>query len=45
MNTKLVRVESIVDAALAWLISLPAPLTSVAIIVYTVLAVYVGSRL
>ena len=44
-NRILAQCESVTDKALAYLIALPAPFTAIALFVYSLLLVYVGSRL
>ncbi len=44
-NTKLIRVESVVDSLLAKLIQLPAPITSIIVAVYSAVLVGLGAFL
>ena len=44
-NTKLLRIESVVDRCLAWVIGLPAPFTFVAVVAWTVGCVALGAWL
>ena len=44
-NRVLAACDSVTDRLLARLIALPAPLTFIVIVIYTVLVAYVGHRL
>ena len=44
-NTKLLRIESVVDRVLAWVIGLPAPVSSILVAVFSAVCVAVGAFL
>ncbi len=44
-NTKLIRIESVVDRVLAWVIGLPAPVSSILVAVYSAVLVGLGAFL
>ena len=44
-NAKYLRIESVVDRCLAWVIQLPAPMTSIALLLWTACAFVAGLML
>lgn len=41
-NTKLLRIENVVDRCLAWVIGLPAPLSAAVVLLWTACAFVAG---